>query len=612
MADKPKSKAQAFNPGAVTATGIPMEAVIGSKYDDTELREMIQKLSYMCDELYVREDKDTIYDDQELRTSLSILSERLSYLENHEDKDTIYNDSELRGMISYLSDAVNKLNKKEDKDTVYDDTEIRQMISNITMQMSSSQTSTSPLSNVVDLTSVFSTGDANKINAALKTNATKVVYVGPGNYNLNGTICLAGVMNFYCFGNLIGPNDVSKLKPMSEYWATQGSTLYKNDVIRTLICHNGTGVRCYINKITVKHNYCAFYVYYGKAMNIQIDTITGSYASTTKSEYKSVFNNGAKFTSKTTRYSPIPDEWYMNSGFMTDHIADSTINIGGIDNLNYGINFIETIPDKVSAPWSGINFGYIEIMCNTFNINSIVCKKAITFDFEHAIEWNNGATVHVTTHNRTGNNIHGNVFNICGFDYTKANNTNIIETINPDWYDQSKDNRRIMFNMIGKSNDTYQEVLANNVFNASYYQGIYDVVVNAKNVSCLIWNGYLQPNDVYFNDGTSHSQRNRINSTYTRGTKDGYETAVKITVGPILIFDNCYNCEFNNIARAFIRDNEIQVTNSNNIKINQVAMSPSSDFYHRIMRSNIADIKTVIYDGTDKYVKDWLSGYSNQ
>lgn len=522
------------------------------------------------------------------------LNKRVEALEGAVDNDTVYDDSKLWEEVSSINQRIKVL---EENDYTYDDTELRALISK------------AGLSGVTDLTEQFKKGKADDINKAIEENKANVIYVGPGDYNVDGTIMIGGVKSFYCFGNIVGPLNVSSLKPMSEYWP---GTLYKNDVIRSVVTYNGSNGSVYINKITVRHNYCAFYVYYSKASTITIDTIAGKYSTVTKSEYKSVFNKGAAFTSKAVRYKPISDDWKLNAGFMTDHLADATVNIGLIENLNYGIYFIETIPDKVPDPerWSGINFNYIEIMCNKFNINSIVCKKAVTFDFENAIEWDEKNTVYVTSHSRSGNNIHGNIFNINGFDATGGKNTNTIETFNTDYYDQTKDNRRIMFNIIGKSNDTGCEVLANNQFNASYYQGIYDVVVNAKNVSCLTWNGYLQVNDVYFNDGTSHSQRNKIVSSYKKGTASGYVEAKDVTVDPVLIFDNCYNIRFNNTERAFIRPNEISVTNCKNINIGQVDANDSGDYYHRILKTNYNKIQNRIYDGSDVYVRLWNDGFT--
>lgn len=560
------------------------------RWDCSELKKAIEELRREVSKLREEHEDGSFA----LAAALNDLNGRVKVLESDVDDDTVYDDTKLWKEVSLLSDRIKQL---EGVDFSYDDTELRKMIAD------------SRLHGLVDLTDVFKTGNSEEINKAIGDNKTNVIYVGPGDYNVDGTIMLSSVAGFYCFGNIVGPLDVTKLKPMSEYWP---GTLYRNDVMRSVVTYCGSNGTVYINKITVRHNYCGFYVYFSKASTITINTIAGKYTTTAKSEYKSVFNSGVAFTSKSTRYKPITDDWKLNAGFMTDHLADATVNLGFIENLNYGIYFIETIPDKVPDPsrWSAINFNYIEIMCNKFNVNSIVCKKAVTFDFDNAIEWDGDNTVYVTTHSRGGNNIHGNVFNINGFDATGGKNTNSIETMNPDYYDQSKDNRRIMFNIIGKSNDSGCEFLSNNSFTASYYQGIYDVVVNAKNVSCLTWNGYLQVNDVYFNDGTSHSQRNKIASSYKKGTSSGYDAAKSITISPVLIFDNCYNMKFNNTERAFIRPNEISVTNSKNIYIGQVDVNDSGDFYHRVLKTNYNKIQQRIYDGSDVYVRLWNDGFT--
>lgn len=586
------------------------EKITIGKYDDTEIRNLIADLNEKIIELQNKEDKDTVYDDSEIQRRLLSLGEKIWQLKEREDKDTIYDDTEIRVMLESLQDNLDRLNAQEDKDTVYDDTEIRNMISKLQNSLQTGWDGTI-LSGMLDLTELFRKGDADIINQAIKDNSSKAIYVGPGDYNVTGTIMLL-CKQFYCLGNIIGPANVVNLKPMSEYYP---GTLYKNDVIRTVVCLSGSNANIYINKITVKHNYCGFYVYYSKASNINIGSIVGDYPykyNDIRSEYKSVFNSGAQFKSKVTRYKPISSNWHMNAGFMTDHIADSTINIDCIENLNFGLNFIETIPDKNSdaVKFTGINFNYIEIMCNRWNFNTIACKKAINFDFANAIEWDEGClnTSYVTKHSESGNNIHGNVFTISGFDGTgAAKRTNAIETMNSYYYDPEADNRRIMFNIIGKKNDT----LSNNTFNVSYFQGVYDVVVNAKNVSNITWNGYLQPNDVYFNDGTSHSQRNKIASTYYKGTTKGYEEVQNITVDPILIFDNCYNMKFNNTQRAFLRPNEIKVIGDcKNIFINQVDSTDNGDFYHQVTKTNVANIKKRIYDGSNIYAQGYLDGYT--
>ena len=522
-----------------------------------------------------------------------------------------YDDTELRTMIAELTDAVMKLGQREDKDTVYDDSTIISSLSGLGSRITALENLDYGIAGVVDLTSTFKKGNVKDINDAISKYKAKVIYVGPGTYTINGTILLADITTFICMGTIQGPANVSSLKPMSEYWP---SSLYRNDVVRTLVCYCGSKGNIYINKLTVRHNYCAFYTYYSKSSNITINSINGTYASTTsdyRKEYKSVFGYGANL-GIARRYKPIPDEWYMNAGFMTDHLDSCTVNIGTIENMNNGIYFIETIPDKNpdASKWTGVNFNYIEIQCNTFNVNSIIAKKAVNMNLDDAIEWKDGQTVYVKTHALGGNNILGNAFNINSFCAGTGSRTNSVE-INHEWYyDQTKDNRRMMFNIVSKSTDNGCDYIANNKYNVTYAAGVYDVVVNAKNVSSNIWNMYVQPNDVYFSDGTSHSQRNNVTTTYKRGNATGYDAATTITCGPLLIFDNCYNCEINNDRRAFFRPNEIDVkANCNNIKVLQVEATNNGDYWHRVLKSNYKTIQERIYEGSNIYTKTWNEGF---
>lgn len=570
-------------------------------YDDTELRTLIGELG----------EKEKL-DVTELRELANLLEDRLSREEEKEDKDTVYDDTELKNTLQTILQKIQELEDKEDKDTVYDDTEVRNLLANLLVRIEAEESKDLALSGVADLTSVFKTGKSKDINAEIEKNKSKVIYVGPGTYNLDGTILLLSVPNFICMGTLQGPANVSKLKPMSEYWP---GTLYRNDVVRALVCYCGSKGNIHISKIVVRHNYCAFYTYYSKASNITIDYICGVYSYTSadyRNEYKSVFGNGGKL-GKAKRYKPISDEWHMNSGFMTDHLDSCTVNIGAIENLNHGIYFIETIPDKNPDPnkWSGINFGYIEIQCNTFNVNTIICKKAVHLNLDDAIEWSGENTVYTKKHALGGNNILGNTFNINSFVAGTGERTNSVE-INHEWYyDQTKDNRRVMFELLGKSTDKGQDYICNNKFNVTYAAGVYDIVVRAVRVSSDTWNMYVQPNDVYFNDSTSHAQRNNLVTQYMRGTSSGYEDKVTITGGPLLIFDNCYNCVINNDRRAYFRPNEIDVKeNCENIRINQVEGKNNGDYWHRILRSNFKNIKSVIYNGSDVYEKYCFDGFT--
>lgn len=611
---------------------------VNNPYDDTELRNMINRLEGMISSVDQRESYDNekmtgmvnqiktgLEDSQAnerrilgmvdgIERSLSAVRdaagsaiERISHIE--ETQHEPYDDSGIHELINQLSERIESV----EESSSYDDTDIRRLISEVEEDITDIRnTPVFSLKNVVDLSAVFKKGKSADINAAIKANRMKVIYVAPDTYYVDGTIVLDSVEAFYCFGDITGPNNISKLKPLSEIWP---STAYHNDVVRSLICFNGSACRCYIKELTVLHDYCGFYAYYCNRSNITLGKINGSYSLPYKNEYKSVFGNGTPGNSPVKRYTPLPDEWYMNSGFMASYMNASIINIGSIENLNYGFYIIETIPDENPDPsrFNFINFKQTALGYNTFNIQSIVCKKGITFDFEHSIELNDNVTSYTTSHSSDKNYIHGNVFNINSFDYKSVGlNTNSIEICNDTWYDQTKDNRRIMFNLIGKSNDTYREKLSDNTFNVNYVQGVYDVIVNAKYVSGIIWNMYIQVNDVYFNDANNNAQRNKVvNTRYYKGNETGVsDTYENVSPGPLLIFDKCYMMEVNNRQRSFVRPNEISVTNCHNIRINQVDIDDIGNLYHSILESNYTRIHNRMYDGNSIYMKPWNEGYT--
>lgn len=106
------------------------------------------------------------------------------------------------------------------------------------------------------------------------------------------------------------------------------------------------------------------------------------------------------------------------------------------------------------------------------------------------------------------------------------------------------------------------------------------------------------------------SRNAAVTTTYKRGNAAGYDAATTVTCGPLLIFDNCYNCEINNDRRAFFRPNEIDVkANCNNIKVLQVDATNNGDYWHRVLKSNYKTIQERIYEGSNIYTKTWNEGF---
>lgn len=464
------------------------------------------------------------------------------------------------------------------------------------------------LENLVDLTSVFATGDSSAINNAISNNSTKIIYVGPGDYYVDGTVAVWGVKSFYCFGNIIGPENVSTLGRLPKS---------SNKVMRAVVLFNGGSVSCYIKSITVRHNYCGFHVYYTENANIRIDSIRGSYTTEKVIRYPSVFNH-ARELERIEYYRPIPDDWVLNAGFSADHIDNSTINIGSICNLNNGIYFIRTLNNEAGSGWDET------VRESTFNINSIVCKKAIVLDNDYIITENNG----VFSKERTvlpGNDrdIHGNIFNVQGFDSEKAPQTNSIETNNPDFYDQTKDNRRVIFYVSGNTRTGHGldgMLLSTNTLNSPYAQGVYDLLIYAKNTSGIIFNGYVQPNDLYLNDRANVTLRlNQYNSTFTnyyyKGNADNYDGMAVLPGAPIIELDGCTGIEINNIQRAFIRPSEITLLNDcTNILVKQVSEVDiiNGGLYHVINATTYGKIQCRLYDNGTYYYKKWNDGFFDE
>ena len=472
---------------------------------------------------------------------------------------------------------------------------------------------------IVDLTDVFATGISSDINTAIKENKTgNILYVAPGDYDLDGPIMLSSVRNFICMGNLIGPEDLTAIKPISEFFT---DTVYRDEVVRALVYFMASSANIRINNITVKNNYCGFYAYWSELSNIKIGSIIGEYKTYnqqtghTLSVYPSRFGNAstAQSTSKQTRYLPIPNDWYLNSGFIGTSMNDCEVDIDYISNLNQGLYFINTIPASAPSGFSGLNIKKVQMQLTRFNVKAIDCKKGVMLDLLHKINLTTSASGYTTTQsNYTGSSsyIHGCDFNINSFNYHGGVNTNSVETINTDFYpDTTVDNRRYMFYLLGRAS---KNPIGGNMFASQYAQGVYDAVLYAQNVLGCEFRGIVQVNDLFINVNDDVSQRHDpISSTrYLKGTTEGYETSTNVNLGPVVVFNNCTDFKFINIGQdAFRKNNEISVTNSRNIFVNQVIPTNALSDFHSITTSNYNNVKSVIYDNEDTYYKVWNDGY---
>lgn len=597
------------------------------------------------------------YVDEQINSLLESLNTRLTLIENRIsqlEQSSGYDDTDI---LSRLASLETRITDEEQRECDYDDTEIREKIESLETEHAG----------ILNITKYLSTNENNptsaaEINTILKNNANGkncVVVIGAGDYYIDGTLEAWWCASLYCFGNLIGPVGTIDVSP------EMGTSTRKIINMRTLVLLNGINKNIYIKKITVRGNYCGAYVYYGYNMNIKIIEIVGNYkvSSYIRDTYYAqsgnndtlAMNYGYEYgvrplfnvtaatkvgtidyeKNKNKRYIPIPDEWHLNAGFMSDKLQNSTINIGNISNLNKGIYFIETLPSD--AP----NFNDMGIMVNTFNINVISCKKAIVFDHVNAIETdlqtNITRIVSKNANDLKDNDIHGNIFNINGFDAnTTSVNTNSIETFNSRYYDQTKNNNRVLIEMTGVTLPSGL-LLANNTFNIAYAQGVYDMLLYAKNTGGFSINCYIQPNDVYFNDATARAQRNwngisptqpskYISGEYQRnpnyvsgGTgNDGkmwmlvWDDSLKeITSPPMVYVENSINIKINNMHRSCFRETEIDVdSTSKNIYVNQVTTENTTNIYHIIDENNYNLIEQRIYNEGNVLFKEWAQGYT--
>lgn len=474
------------------------------------------------------------------------------------------------------------------------------------------------LTNVLDLSSVFASGNADTINSALKSAPiNKVIYVGPGEYSINGSILLGRHESFICLGTIVGPSNISSIQSLNTL--SPSTIVYKDEVVQSLFYFMGSHCRVYIKKIIIKNNYCAFYDYFSKNCTFSIGQIIGEYDGIESLTRKiSLFGN--KANSNDTRdpvkmYMPIPDEWYLNSGFIGTGMRDDVINIGLISNLNYGLYFINTIPTSVPTGFSIINIRKVQVETSKFNVRAIDCKKGVVLDLYHKLNITKNENSYTTSLAIDGYSldsyVHGCVFNIDTFNnYDSSVNTNWVETANEEFYDQTKDNKRYMFYIKGR---TSKNPVGSNMFNSLYAQGVYDVCVYAENVQGLDFSGVVQVNDLYLNHWTGTAQRHDpvAKTRYNRGLESTYNGVEEIDVGPVLVFKNSRHIKFNNTGNDFFRYiNEISVdVNSYNIYIDKVGMSNVYTDYHSLSSISLNNLRSVVYGNGTSYYKLWNDGY---
>ena len=130
--------------------------------------------------------------------------------------------------------------------------------------------------------------DSPNYGMLLTKNKNKVIYVAPGNYIVDGTIIIPEVKESYCFGNLIGPDNVNKIK-----------TVCGNSKIKAVVYSSKQNVNIYINTITVRHNYTGLYCN-GNLCHITVKQIVGEYSE----DICPLID--------TNMYEQIPDNWYLN------------------------------------------------------------------------------------------------------------------------------------------------------------------------------------------------------------------------------------------------------------------------------------------------------------
>ena len=532
------------------------------------------------------------------------------------------------------------------------------------------------LVDVLDITSLFTSTESNPLNEAQITkiqnklinssysNGKKLFYIGPGNYYLSQPIYLsADNTTIICLGTIYGPTTINGLKSYQDY--RSGTTFY-DKVVRALFYHSGSGNNVYIKKIVVRNNYCAFYDYYSKNCSFDIGSIIGDYTTSYSETVKvprSLFGmaydsttvnkkinnvNVSCYRDAETVHRPIPDDWYLNSGFMATSMQDDRVTIGVISNLNYGLWIVNTIPTALPSGYSEFNISKKQIQLAEFNVKAIDCKKGIVLDLARMISLTESANGYTTSLVDSGFSerayIHGCRFNINSFDhYSTSINTNWIETMNPDFYEQNKDNKRYMFFLRSVSG---KNQVGGNIFNSLYIQGVYDQCVYAENVLGVEFSGVVQVNDLWFNNWTDVAQRHdRVRSTRYRQGKQGdyptnnivanegqtdssgkvyaipYYTARNIDVGPVLVFKNCKHIKFFNTGADFFRFNpalvnqtqEISVdSNSQNIYIDKVGLSDTQGDYHSttsLSNENVDKLISVVYGNGTYYYKRWNDSY---
>lgn len=492
----------------------------------------------------------------------------------------------------------------------------------------------------VDLTEKFKSGSSEAIQQEIQDNywkeyrkdpikQHKIFYVAPGDYILDGPILIHNC-DFFCFGNIIGPTHTIKTFDETWTWAAQlaneSNNMLRDSVASALVNFNGTDLKWYIKKITVRNNYTGCYIYSTTGCNLRIDRITGDYNSSINATHKiEVIENGNKVT-KETSCKYIPDNWHLNAGFMANHITSSNISFGIIDNLNYGILFQETIPRVIHNPavktvyrknengstskielnsstkdyyfvpgkyytdsncqniWlsdrlskyggyagdivpSGqyyipVNARHIEIMCSIFTIQSIVCKQGINFNLKNRIDWQGKGTTTINTNT---------VFNVNGDDDNNIHgNIFTIGTFSGFKNGQISNG----LDTRGTINDSAmsQRFMFNlNGGDIHYYRQCQ----MANNVFSI---GYVQGPYDGFIKGVNIAGLNwkgyiQVNDLYRSGSAtSGAKRKVLEDGDPYIIeFTNSYNNSFENVGNSFIRASEIKVSNTcKNITINTV------------------------------------------
>ena len=445
------------------------------------------------------------------------------------------------------------INEKLDSfNTKFED--IEKSFISLKSNISTDTNNTVNLTDISDLTNIFKEGNSVKINAELTKNKNKVIYVAPGNYIVDGTIIIPEVKEFYCFGNLIGPDNVNKIK-----------TVCGNSKIKAVVYSSKQNVNIYINTITVRHNYTGLYCN-GNLCHITVKQIVGEYSE----DICPLID--------TNMYEQIPDNWYLNQGLTIDNARVCIYNIGRISGFNVGISFRTSLIKS-----------YQSIYNNIFNVDIISAKTAILMDRRYAIIENNGEyslTKFVNQTNLKNSFIHGNIFNINIFDDQLIDGrTKYIAC------KQTKPNNlpeRIILQILDGG-----EPYGSNKFYCPYWQGKYDKIIDCINSENIYLYGEVTVQDVYLD-----AAQNKRNT----GTVTADDVMVNI--------QNSYNIELNFDKARHLRYSEINVDDkSRNIYINNV-MVEGRNTWHVTNKNNFNQVRGVIYDLGEIYKENPYRNFS--